>query len=62
MPMPAPRSTQWEGISIVDVTRYVPAGKYTVVALHRKASPTGVEKEVEVKDADAPADFTMEVK
>jgi plastocyanin len=40
----------------------VPAGKYTVVAMHRKASPTGVEKEIEVKDADATADFTMEVK
>lgn len=40
----------------------VPAGKYTVVALHRKAAPTGVEKEVEVKDADATADFTLEVK
>jgi plastocyanin len=40
----------------------VPAGKYTVVAMHRKASPTGVEKEVEVKDADATADFTLEVK
>lgn len=40
----------------------VPAGKYTVVALHRKASLTGVEKEVEVKDADVTADFTLEVK
>jgi plastocyanin len=40
----------------------VPAGKYTVVALHRKASPAGIEKEIEVKDADAMADFTMEVK
>lgn len=40
----------------------VPAGKYTIVAMHRKASPTGVEKEVEVKDADATADFTLEVK
>jgi plastocyanin len=40
----------------------VPAGKYTVVAMHRKASPTGMEKEIEVKDADATADFTMEVK
>ena len=40
----------------------VPAGKYTVVALHRKAAPTGVEKEIEVKDADATVDFTLEVK
>jgi plastocyanin len=40
----------------------VPPGKYTVVAMHRKAAPNGVEKEVEVKDADATADFTMEVK
>jgi plastocyanin len=40
----------------------VPAGKYTVVAMHRKASPTGVEKEVEAKETDATVDFTMEVK
>jgi len=40
----------------------VPPGKYTVVALHRKAAPTGLEKEVEVKDGDVTADFTMEVK
>jgi len=40
----------------------VPAGKYTVAALHRKAAPTGVEKEVEVKEADVTADFTLEVK
>jgi plastocyanin len=40
----------------------VPPGKYTVVALHRKAAPNGVEKEVEVKDGDVTADFTLEVK
>jgi plastocyanin len=40
----------------------VPAGKYTVTALHRKAAATGVDKEVEVKDADVTADFTLEVK
>ncbi len=40
----------------------VPPGKYTVQALHRKAAPTGLEKEVEVKDGDVTADFTMEVK
>lgn len=40
----------------------VPPGKYTVTALHRKASPSGVDKEVEVKDGDVTADFTLEVK
>ena len=39
----------------------VPAGKYKIVALHRKASPTGMEKDVEVKDGGATADFTLEV-
>lgn len=41
----------------------VPPGKYTVTALHRKAAPGGVDKEVEVKDGAATtADFTLEVK
>ena len=40
----------------------VPAGKYTVQALHRKAAPNGLEKDVEVKDGDVTVDFTMEVK
>jgi hypothetical protein len=40
----------------------VPPGKYKIVALHRKASPTGMEKEIEVKDSGATADFTLEVK
>jgi len=40
----------------------VPAGKYKIVALHRKAAPTGLEKEVEVKDSGASVDFTLEVK
>jgi hypothetical protein len=40
----------------------VPAGKYKIVALHRKAAPTGMEKDVEVKDTGASVDFTMEVK
>lgn len=40
----------------------VPPGKYTVTALHRKAAPTGVDQEVEVKDANVTADFTLEVK
>jgi plastocyanin len=40
----------------------VPPGKYKVVAMHRKVAPTGVEKEVEVKDGDVTADFTMELK
>jgi plastocyanin len=39
----------------------VPPGKYTVTALHRKASPTGVDQEVEVKADGAKADFTLEV-
>lgn len=40
----------------------VPPGKYTLVALHRKAAPTGMEKEIEVKADGAKADFTLEVK
>ena len=40
----------------------VPAGKYTVTALHRKAAPTGVDKEVDVTAGNAAADFTLEVK
>jgi len=40
----------------------VPAGKYKIVALHRKAAPTGVEKDVEVKDSGTTADFTIEIK
>jgi hypothetical protein len=40
----------------------VPPGKYKIVALHRKAEPKGQEKEVEVKDSGATADFTLEVK
>lgn len=39
----------------------LPAGKYTVVALHRKAAATGVEKEVDVAAGNATADFTLEV-
>jgi hypothetical protein len=40
----------------------VPPGKYTIVAMHRKAAPAGVEKEIEVKDGDVTVDFTLEVK
>ena len=41
----------------------VPPGKYTIVALHRKAAPAGVEKEVEVKDGEpAVVNFELEVK
>ncbi len=40
----------------------VPAGKYTVTAMHRKASPAGVDQEVEVKADGAKADFTIELK
>ena len=40
----------------------VPAGKYTIVAMHRKAAPTGVEQAVEVTGDGAKAEFTLEVK
>lgn len=40
----------------------VPPGKYTLVALHRKAALTGVEKEIEVTAAGAKADFTLDAK
>jgi hypothetical protein len=40
----------------------VPAGHYKIAALHRKAAPTGVEKEVDVKDSGGSVDFTLEVK
>ena len=40
----------------------VPPGKYKIAALHRKAAPTGMEKDVEVKDSGASVDFTLEVK
>jgi hypothetical protein len=40
----------------------VPAGKYKIVALHRKAAPTGIEKDVEVTADGAKADFTVEIK
>ena len=40
----------------------VPAGKYTLVALHRKAALTGVEQAIEVTADGAKADFTLEVK
>jgi plastocyanin len=41
----------------------VPPGKYTVTAMHRKASPSGVDKDVEVKEgAAATVDFTIEAK
>jgi hypothetical protein len=41
----------------------VPPGKYTICALHRKAAPNGVDKEIEVKDGEtAKVDFTLEIK
>jgi plastocyanin len=40
----------------------VPAGKYKLVALHRKGAPTGIEKDVEVTADGAVVDFTVEVK
>ena len=39
----------------------VPPGKYTVTALHRKAAPGGIDKEVEVAAGDVTVDFTLEV-
>ncbi|HWD92050.1 MAG TPA: carboxypeptidase regulatory-like domain-containing protein [Verrucomicrobiae bacterium] len=40
----------------------VPPGHYKIAALHRKAAPQGVEKDVDVKDSGASVDFTLEVK
>jgi hypothetical protein len=40
----------------------VPPGKYHLVALHRKAAPAGVDKEIEVTADGAKQDFTLEVK
>jgi len=42
----------------------VPPGKVTPFrALHRKAAPSGVDKEIEVKEGGpAKVDFTLEVK
>jgi hypothetical protein len=42
------------------VIKNVPAGKYTIVASHRKASEQTAQ--VEVKDADATVNFTFEPK
>jgi hypothetical protein len=39
----------------------VPPGHYKIVALHRKAAPTGMEKEIDVKDSGASVDFTLNV-
>jgi plastocyanin len=38
----------------------VPAGKYKIVAMHRKASPAGVEKEADVTAGNAAVDFTID--
>ncbi|TAK96811.1 MAG: hypothetical protein EPO07_14100 [Verrucomicrobia bacterium] len=40
----------------------VPAGEYTIVALHRKAAAAGMEQKVTVTAEGAKADFTLEVK
>ncbi|HXT12219.1 MAG TPA: hypothetical protein VN873_11705 [Candidatus Angelobacter sp.] len=40
----------------------VPAGKYKIVAYHRKAAPNGVEKDVDVSGGNATVDFTIDVK
>jgi len=42
------------------VIKNVPAGKYTIVASHRKAGEQTAQ--VEVKDADATVNFTFEPK
>jgi hypothetical protein len=39
----------------------VPPGKYTITAMHYKAAKEGMNKEIEVKDSGATADFTLEV-
>lgn len=39
----------------------VPPGNYTLVAVHRKAAPKGIERQIEVKDGAVTVDFTMEV-
>ena len=39
----------------------VPSGKYTLVAMHRKAALTGVEKEIEVTADGAKQDFELSV-
>ena len=40
----------------------VPPGKYTIAALHRKAAPTGMDKQIEVKEGElTKVDFTLEV-
>ena len=40
----------------------VPAGKYKLVAKHRKAAPDGVTQEIEVTDAGATANLTIDLK
>lgn len=40
----------------------VPAGKYKIAALHRKAAPAGMEKDVDVSGGGATVDFTLEAK
>lgn len=40
----------------------VPPGKYTIVAMHRKAAAKGVEQQIEVTADGAKSDFTLEIK
>jgi len=40
----------------------VPPGKYKIAALHRKAAPAGVERDIEVTADGGTADFTLEIK
>ena len=46
------------GFTIKDV----PAGKYKIVAMHRKAAPAGIEQDIEVTADGAKTDFVLEVK
>lgn len=55
----------WVGVSGKDgafAFKNVPPGKYTIVALHRKAAPAGMEQEIEVTAQGAKVDFTLEAK
>jgi plastocyanin len=40
----------------------VPPGRYTITAMHRKASPDGVDKQVDVTEGASTVDFALDVK
>lgn len=44
------------------IIKDVPAGNYTIVAMHRKAAAKGVEQQIEVTADGAKTDFTLEIK